>query len=296
MKWAILLASNQQGVGKSTLGMDVLGPLVGETNVSVPSEANVVDSSFNGWQANKRLAIVNEIYSGQSWKAYNKLKSSITDPKVTLNEKYIPAHSIANWIHIFACSNSDRALKLEDTDRRWFVPTVTEQKWPDEKFDRFHIWLKSGGLSIIKDAAEKWDKADYVKVGEPAPDTKRKQEMVYDSLSPAMSNLYDLVAAMKARETSTAVTGLSLMNWLKKNQDDRMFDTLLQFRKAATKFGLHEHKDRVTIAGRTEYLLINPAAKAKVDEMTKGDFEKAKIVKWLKETLTPIDDIIPPVM
>ena len=96
-------------------------PLIGDWNVSVPSEKEIVDSSFNSWIAHKRLAIVHEIYAGHSLTAYNRLKSVITDKEVRVNKKFIPEYEIEVAIHVFACSNSLRALKLDDTDRRWLV-------------------------------------------------------------------------------------------------------------------------------------------------------------------------------
>ena len=122
MTYGLLLISETQGVGKSTLGESILQPLIGDWNVSVPSEKEIVNSSFNSWIAHKRLAIIHEIYAGHSLIAYNRLKSVITDKEVRVNKKFTPEYEIEVAIHVFACSNSLRALKLDDTDRRWLVP------------------------------------------------------------------------------------------------------------------------------------------------------------------------------
>ena len=71
-------------------------------------------SNFNDWIVRKRLAIVHEIYAGHNWKAYDKLKSTITDKKLRVNEKYLPPFDLEIWVHIFACSNSLEASQ----DRR----------------------------------------------------------------------------------------------------------------------------------------------------------------------------------
>ena len=47
MLYGVLLISEMQGVGKGTLGEKILAPLVGEVNVSYPSEQEIVDSNFN---------------------------------------------------------------------------------------------------------------------------------------------------------------------------------------------------------------------------------------------------------
>ncbi|CAN1521438.1 hypothetical protein MCEMSEM23_01099 [Rhabdaerophilaceae bacterium] len=292
MEWAVLMTSTKQGVGKSTLGTQILMPLVGESNSSTPGEGDIVDSQFNDWAANKRLAVVNEIYSGQSWKAYNKLKSLITDPTITINIKFMRAHKTANWVHIYACSNSVRALKLEQTDRRWFVPTLTEVKWPKEKFDRFYAWLKSGGLSIIKYAAMNWPASDYVRPGEAAPETVRKEEMAYDSLSPAMQDVFDLVAMMNKSPDPIMITVRSIEAWVKRDRDVRVFESGLELRKAATLAGLVYFNGRHTINSRSETLLLNLAAQDHVAAMQADKVDNGAIVSWLRTVKKHINDIM----
>jgi hypothetical protein len=87
MKYGLLLISETQGVGKGTLMEKVLAPLVGWQNVSVPSEKQLIESSFNSWVARRRLVIVHEIYAGHSKKAYDSLKSHVTDGTVTVMRK-----------------------------------------------------------------------------------------------------------------------------------------------------------------------------------------------------------------
>ena len=48
MSYGVLLVSETQGVGKSTLGEAILTPLVGEWNVSFPNEKQVTDSILDG--------------------------------------------------------------------------------------------------------------------------------------------------------------------------------------------------------------------------------------------------------
>jgi len=128
----VLLVSERQGVGKSTLGEKILAPLVGIDNFVAPTEKTIVDSSFNSWIAHKRLALVNEIYAGNSNAAYNKLKSVVTEKTITINKKFVDEYTIENWVHLICCSNSIRALKLDLDDRRWFVPRVSEEKRPND--------------------------------------------------------------------------------------------------------------------------------------------------------------------
>lgn len=180
MHWSVLVCSDVQGVGKTTLGEHILSPLVGTHNVSFPSEDNILDSQFQGWLANKRLVVIAEIHGGNSWKAYQKMKRYLTDKSVLVNEKYVPEYTVANWAHFFTCSNSDRPMKIDKHDRRWFFPTVTDAPWSDKKFTEFYEWIEGGGLRIIKHWAERY--GDYVKEGQIAPRTQRKDDLIAESL------------------------------------------------------------------------------------------------------------------
>jgi hypothetical protein len=189
MLYGVLLISETQGIGKGTLGEKILAPLVGEDNVSTPTENEIVESNFNYWLAHKRLAVVHEIYAGHSSKAYNKLKSIITDRTVTVSKKYMANYDVENWMHIFACSNSMRAIQLSGDDRRWFVPKVTEEKSPPEYWMKFNAWLsEQGGLGIIKWWAEEWLKKEVpVLRGDSAPWSTTKAEVVEEGYSPGMA-------------------------------------------------------------------------------------------------------------
>jgi hypothetical protein len=189
MEYGVLLISETQGVGKTTLGERILAPIVGYPNTSFPSETDIVDSQFNSWIAHKRLAIVNEIYAGASVKAYNKLKNIVTDEQITVNKKHQATYEIQCWIHILACSNSIRALKLSMDDRRWLVPKITEEKQKPSYWSEFNNWLaEEGGLGIIMNwAVEYLLDVGPVSKGDNAPSSGAKRAMVEESLSPGQA-------------------------------------------------------------------------------------------------------------
>ncbi|MFZ5715900.1 MAG: primase-helicase family protein [Bradyrhizobium sp.] len=180
MEYGVLLVSRAQGVGKSTLGERILAPLVGLHNVSFPSAKTLTESAYNSWLAQKRLAVVQEMYTGHSRATYDRLKSEMTERYVEVNRKYIDEHRIENWIHIFACSNSKQALFIDDDDRRWFVPAVTEApKWKQDDWKRFHGWLEAEGLSITAQWAEDYvTEKGAIGAGERAPSTSAKRHVI----------------------------------------------------------------------------------------------------------------------
>lgn len=258
MEYGLLLVSERQGVGKTTLGSAILAPLVGPQNVGYPTEAQIVQSEFNGWLANKRLCIVNEIYSGHSWKAYNKLKSAITDKEIEVNEKYQRTYTIENWCHVFACSNSMRALRMEEDDRRWFYPEVTEEKWPRDKFESFHNWLKSGGISIIKGWAESF--GDYVVKGQPAPMTERKKELIVASRTEGQQEAAELAEAMNRVEQPIVFAMKDVVAWVRQSVQGKVYDTDLELRKAMKECGAVWYEERFLVGGRLQLAAMNRQA------------------------------------
>lgn len=261
MKYGLLLISEKQGVGKTTLGSAILAPLVGPQNVSWPSESDVT-SAFNEWVANKRLAIVSEIYSGSSWKAYNALKAIITDHDVTVNQKYMRPYLIENWVHVFASSNSMRALKMENDDRRWFYPEVTETSWNAGKFRDLRRWIDSGGLSIIRHWAENF--GHYVGQADQAPMTGRKLEMIEGSRSEAQKEAVAIAESVRDLDAPICLLMKDVVNWVRIQAQGRIFDTDYEIRRAMTDAGLHAYPKRIKVAGRLQYVIMNSAMRGMV--------------------------------
>lgn len=185
MLYGLLLFSRTQGVGKSLFMSQVLAPLVGEHNAGEVDISTVVGGDFNSWILNRRLVLFEEVYQGGSFAAANKLKKYVTEPTITVNEKYQRPYVIDNAAHFVAASNSPHALKLGAKDRRWFVPRLREERYTKEQAAAFIAWLKAGGLSHILHWAETF-KGDYVRHGEAAPDSALKDMMVEDEKTPAL--------------------------------------------------------------------------------------------------------------
>lgn len=272
MEYGLLLVSESQGIGKTTLGAQILRPLVGEDNTSFPSEQSIVNSDFNSWLAQKRLIIVNEIYSGHSWKAYQKLKSVITDKDVTVNQKYMKEYVIENWSHVLACSNSLKALKIEEDDRRWFVPTVQEHRWSRERFEEFFNWLRCGGLSIIKFWADHWK--DTVKVGERAPMSKRKGDLINESYSEAQKEAGELSFAACQRTEPVVLFMRDVKDYVNEVCRFNVHDSDLDLRKAMKKRGMHVWNERLYVANRLQYVMLNEAAMVTFEECCRNGGRK----------------------
>lgn len=287
MSFAVLLVSNETGIGKSTVGEKVLAPIIGMHNTTFPSETDIVDSPFNSWLKGKRLAVVHEIYSGSSFKAVNKLKSFITDKFVEINEKFMVPMRMENFVHILACSNSENALKIDSKDRRWFVPTVSEDRWPPEKWAEFLSWLSQGGLSIIAHWAETW--TDYVLPGERAPMTKRKETIIDDSRSLAEREAIDLFTSINLQGIEVALASKEFFEWAIHKVKGSVYDKEKDLQKLAKERGflILNNDNRMFLRGALQTVIVSPRLAERIKDMSKEDMKEA-----IKKAVTHPEKII----
>jgi len=268
MRYGVLLISKEQGVGKSTLAEKILRPLVGEWNCSTPSANQIADSAYNSWLARKRLAICHEIYEGHRSKAYDRLKDVIGDEVITVNEKYQPAYELKNCIHVFACSNSLRALKISNTDRRLLIPEVTTHLKPKAYWVELNAWLNSGGLAIIYHWLIEFLKREDIEPVSPAdraPDGAMKQAVIKATWSEGQQLLADLADALKERHKTNGERIVSTIRetreWLRIALNRRENDPLLESPETVSDMlkrgGMCLSGRRMKVAGRTEAVFAN---------------------------------------
>lgn len=312
MHYGVLLISDAQGVGKTTFG-DVLASIAGRSNASFPTESTITDSHFNDWMAHKRLAVVNEIYAGKSAKAYNRLKNVMTDPTIPIEIKFIQPYQIDNWLHVVACSNSMRALKLDNMDRRWLVPEVTEVVKPKAYWRSLYHWLQEeGGFGVVKHWAKTFlESAEPVVPGEPAPWTKRKQDVIEEGYSQGQQLVMNLIRFLKERpegdawvESRTRPDGLAgsrqgpvgamvfdvdLVDMIKEVvYQGRQTDYLerpLTVRKVAKAAGCFVHPENFghRSSSHARLVVVSPALAEAVQGMTKSE-----VMKLMREGTKPL--------
>lgn len=282
--YGLLLVSERQGIGKTTLGSSILAPLVGHSNVGFPGENDIM-SPFNDWMAHKRLVVIGEIYSGSSWKAYHSLKSVITDKDITVNQKYMRPYTIENWCHIIASSNSMRALKMENDDRRWFYPEITEVPWPAAKFISLRSWLERGGLSIIRQWAESY--GNFIRTAERAPMTERKIELIEGSRSEAQREVAAFAEAIKDDDRPISILLKEAVGWVRTVVQGKVFDSDYELKRAMAECGMEVWEERVKISGNMHYVLYNRKMKAILETIT----DKGEKVARMRESIKRVGEL-----
>lgn len=287
MLWGILLISERQGTGKSTL-LNLNKIMVGAHNASIMT-IEAVMGRFGEWAAGKRLGCINEVYSGESWKAYHTFKTHVTDETIWLDQKYMTPIELENFIHWMLGSNSFDALKIEKDDRRWFPPIITEDLWLPEKWAEFRRFIKGRGPSALLYWAEnEW--TDYVEPGEHAPKSLRKEELIEASKTTAqhlVDELFEIVRERIADEGPIALADGHILSWLGKLLPHGEFKPkpriLRSWLKAA---GMHISTNRETVGQRKHYLCLTVAKDAaKPDEKLWLGYNKKSDGKtpWMPE-------------
>lgn len=284
MTYALLLISEMTGTGKSTLGK-ILSRLVGPYNTSFPTESTILET-FNSWIAKKRLVVVNEIYQGNSFKAANKLKTYITDETISMRLMFRDSVDIENYAHFCCFSNSLDALRMEDNDRRWYVPTLTEEKRSTKEWQVFFDWLENGGYSIIFGWAEKFE--DYVIPGDRAPASKRKDEMIQESRSLSEREVLELCESINARGLEVAFSNNDLFAWATFKVKGQVYDKPLTLQRLAKEqgFTIWNGNDRMYINGRLQPVIISPKLGERIKKL--GEKEAKDYVKTRVKNPTSI--------
>lgn len=193
--WAVLLISQMEGTGKSTLG-NLVRRLVGDHNVA-KVEGSTLTDKFTSWLENIQLAIVEEIKEESAFRLSEGLKAKITEPTVSIRRMNTDVYDTDNFMSLLASSNHVSAISIGDKDRRWFMPKVTEQLLPwnvntakrylampardsDNSFFRaLWKWFNGGGdrhmLYYMRRYGKKLQESGWAMLHDRPPETSVKQ-------------------------------------------------------------------------------------------------------------------------
>lgn len=276
MGFGILLISEQQGTGKSTF-LRICEKLIGSPHTAKPGGPDI-ESSFNSWVVNKRLVAMDEVYAGQSWNSYNKFKSLVTDEWVTINTKNVKEYKTRNWVQFLLASNSREALKIEDKDRRWFIPTITEKINNPEFYDELQQWIVGGGPSYL--AHELLKVNDHITESEKPPETEAKNALKHQSISGGQHMVYDCLEALGKTK---CVDVSEIVNEIQNRSKDARYLKNHHIQTIAMELGMH-----VIQAGRKTYVW---KSQSHAEEVMQG-IEEDMLEGVCKKNLQPYSDLI----
>jgi hypothetical protein len=189
-----------QGAGKSLLG-ETIGKLYGENYYEL-SQADL-KGQFNEWLRFRQFILVNEIVSTGSQKDADELKAMITREYATINRKYQPHFSVRDCVNYFITSNHPNALRIEGSERRFFVYRVSRVIDTDlanaigRQAALLHHLLREVDIEGFDPRA-------------PAPETAAKLDMVEAGISDLDRFILDAIDAARHGEGPGLVTAEKL--------------------------------------------------------------------------------------
>jgi hypothetical protein len=187
-KHALLLQGTEQGTGKSFI-VEMLARIINRRNTSNINQTDL-HGDFNGWAARSKLLIIEELRAVDRNEVANKLHPLITQDIISVNEKNLPRRDVENCFGIFAMSNHDAAITLDQSDRRYLVITTPASPRygkgspaSTEYYDRLYARLDADAdVAAVAYMLQNRDIGAYNGAGA-APATTAKETMIEAGLS-----------------------------------------------------------------------------------------------------------------
>lgn len=171
---AVVLWGIRHGTGKSLIGYSMF-KIYGE-NAAEISDRDLT-STHNEWAENRQFVMGEEITGGDKRNVADHMKGMITQQRLRVNPKYIPAYTVDDAINYYFTSNHPDAFFLEDNDRRFFIHEVAAEPQPVEFYKEYAHWLHNGGAARLFHYLLTLPLDDFEPAA-PAPATLSKSDMI----------------------------------------------------------------------------------------------------------------------
>lgn len=188
-KHALLMQGPIQGTGKSFV-LEVFSQILHPKNVKNISQSDL-HNQFNGWAIRSKLLVVEELRAGDRTEVANKLHPLITQETISVNEKNVPQQEIDNCFGIAAMTNSDAAIPIDNTDRRYLVlRTDAVPRAPSYYAQLYGRLDDPAALAAVAFSLENRDIGEY-SGQQAAPMTAAKEDMKAASMNDLDDYLID---------------------------------------------------------------------------------------------------------
>ena len=119
IRWAVFM-QGAPGSGKGVY-MDMMSAVLGYSNFNIVKDS-IINGKFNSWAVGKQLVFYDEVLQGVSkMDAMNSLKAKISNNFISVEQKNKDQRNEPNTANDFFASNALNGIRIDDTDRRFFV-------------------------------------------------------------------------------------------------------------------------------------------------------------------------------
>lgn len=176
--WAVLF-QGLPGIGKSFIG-NIMSAMLGPENISKPSNQELHEI-YSSWEKQCSLVIVEEVMVSDKQDLMNKLKPKITEPVTRVREMHKAAYEQPNRYNMLLLTNHENALRIDDTDRRYYVIySPAEHRSPEYYIGLFNWAAQPESIAALQHWAINYDLTGFVAKGH-APRTEARKEMIHQS-------------------------------------------------------------------------------------------------------------------
>ena len=128
-----LVFKGSQGAGKGLFFNWFAKKIIGQQyyySTADPLNITLYNEHLNG----KLLINLDEARAADTYASSSQLKNKITEPRITLTNKYVKPFEVENYGRYIFFSNQDNPVKIEDTDRRYVIFKTSDKysKLPDD--------------------------------------------------------------------------------------------------------------------------------------------------------------------
>lgn len=174
---------SKQGAGKGILVEHLLGRIIGDNYFATIGNSAMITNQFNSIIEGKLLLNIDEAsFSGNHQEA-GVLKYYIGNDNVTITRKGLEGYKVKNRIRIIFSSQHDTAVRVEKSNRRYFVPLVSNK----------YVFTEKGDLS------EK-EISEYFNTLIKTIENGGREQFLYDMLNRDISNYNRFKAPISKKE------------------------------------------------------------------------------------------------
>ncbi len=189
-----IVLQGDQGTGKGFF-VNHIGRLIGKAYSYINMDSFALQE-FNGLLENKLLVFFDEVVWSRDRKKANYVKSLITERSMAINQKFINAYAVNDYMSFILSTNhfGEGAYVEGENERRFLVVNVSDKHKSEQAyFKKIEDDLNNGGFEELMHVLGSRDisKRDFEKI----PVTEAKRETVAMNLDEFKSWLYQRVMA-----------------------------------------------------------------------------------------------------
>ena len=151
-----MVLKGERGTGKGVFAQ-VIGKLLGQHFLHLTSP-DVLTGKFNRILQDKPFVFADEAFWAGDKKGESRLKTLVTEDRIIIEEKYLPAYTVSNVMHLVIAGNDDWVVPAGRHERRFAVFTMSDAHRQDRAYFKATLdQMDSGGYEALLHQLQNFD-------------------------------------------------------------------------------------------------------------------------------------------